>query len=105
MIHKDLFREVLLSPAYDVNGGRLRIVSGFATANMVDRHMDHLKQLDLNVSIELIIGMTNQHGIEEAQHSAFCKMMEHPSWGMDFICRYVVRGNPVHAKSYVWVGC
>ena len=24
MIHKDLFREVLLSPAYDVNGGRLR---------------------------------------------------------------------------------
>ena len=103
MIYEDLFQQVLIDPAYDVRGGRLRIVSGFATANMADRHMEHLRQLDLDVSIELIIGMTIQHGIEEAHHSAFCKMMEQASWGIDFNCRYVVRGNPVHAKSYVWL--
>ncbi len=103
MIHEDLFREVLLSPAYDLRGGRLRIVSGFATANMVDRHMQQLVKQEFNVSIELIIGMTIKVGIQEAQHLAFRKMAEHSSWGIDFTCQYVVRGNPVHAKSYVWL--
>ena len=79
MIHEDLFQEVLLSPAHDLSGGQLRIVSGFATANMADRHMGYLKELDLNISIELIIGMTITAGIQEAQHSAFCKMMDDPS--------------------------
>ena len=103
MIHTDLFRHVLLAPANDLPGGRLKIVSGFATANMADRHMDYLKQLDIGISIELIIGMTIQQGIQEAQHSAFCKLVNQAPWGIDFQCRYVVKGNPVHAKSYVWL--
>ncbi len=103
MIHEDLFRHVLIAPASNLSGGCLRIVSGFATANMADRHMEHLKDLDLDISIGMIIGMTIQHGIQEAQHSAFRKLVEQASWGVDFQCRYVVKGNPVHAKSYVWL--
>ena len=103
MIHSDLFRHVLIVPATNLHGGRLRIVSGFATAGMADRHMEKLKDLKLDISIELIIGMTVQHGIQEAQHSAFCKLAEEASWGIDFQCQYVTRGNPVHAKSYVWL--
>lgn len=103
MIYQDLFRQVLLVPASELHGGRLRIVSGYATAGMVDRHMEHLKELKLDVSIELIIGMTVQEGIQEVQHNALCKLMNNSPWGIDFQCRYIVRGNPVHAKSYVWL--
>ena len=103
MMHTELFRQVLVAPARDLPGGRLRIVSGFATANMADRHMQHLKRFNIGISIELVIGMTKQHGIQEAQHTALCQLVNQASWGMDFQCLYVVEGNPVHAKSYVWL--
>lgn len=103
MIHENLFRQVLLEPGYGIAGGKLRIVSGFATANMADRHMKHLQDQNLDISIELIVGMTVQQGIQAAQHSGFCKLVEKAPWGIDLQCRYVVRDNPVHSKLYVWL--
>ena len=100
MMHKDLFRQILIDPA--VKGAHLRIVSGFASANMADKHMEFLKELE-SISIELIVGMTVQHGIQKAQHLAFCKLVDEKPYGINFKCRYIVNGNPVHAKSYVWI--
>ena len=103
MIHEDLFRQVLLEPGRDAPGGAVRIVSGFATAGMADRHMEHLQKQNIDISIELIVGMTVQHGIQDAHHLAFCKLAEQESCGVNLQCRYVVRDNPVHSKVYVWL--
>ena len=102
-MHEKLFRQVLLDPAKDFHGGKLRIVSGFATANMADRHMECLSKLKTDISIDLIVGMTAGQGIEEAQHSAFCKLSTSKSWKLNFQCQYVSDRPPVHAKTYVWV--
>lgn len=100
---KDLFRGVLLDPSTKPGIDRLLIVSGFATAGMADRHMAHLQKMDKTISIELIVGMARQSGIERAQHYAFRKLTKECPYGMDFSCRYVGLGNPVHAKTYCWI--
>lgn len=100
---KDLFHGVLLNPSTRPGINRLLIVSGFATAGMADRHMEHLQKMSKAISIELIVGMTRRSGIEKAQHYAFRKMAKECPYGMDFSCRYVGRGNPVHAKTYCWM--
>ena len=102
-MHKKLFRQVLLDPAKDFHGGQLRIVSGFATANMADRHMEYLSKLEIDISIDLIVGMTAGQGIEEAQHRAFCKLSTSKPWELGFQCQYVSERPPVHAKTYVWL--
>ena len=101
MISKGLFRRILLEPAREFRA--LRIVSGFATAGMADSHMECLRKENLDVSIDLVVGMTVAYGMQEAQHSAFCKLADAPRGGIDFQCRYVTRGSPVHVKSYVWL--
>ena len=99
---KNLFDEVLINPAEGQGIDRLQIVSGFATANMADKHMGRLKSIKQPISIELIIGMPRRSGIGEAQHYALCKLAESRPYGLNFACRYVVKGNPVHAKTYCW---
>ena len=102
MLKDDLFREVLIAPATEPAIDCLQIVSGFATAGMADRHMEHLAKLEKSVRIELIVGMPRNSGIEKAQHFAFRKLVQTRPYGMDFTCSYVTRGNPVHAKTYCW---
>ena len=101
MISNSLLQRVLLEPARKFR--KLHIVSGFATAGMADSHMEHLRKENLEVSIDLIVGMTVAYGMQEAQHSAFRKLADAPQGGIEFQCRYVTRGNPVHVKSYVWL--
>lgn len=103
MLKDNLFKHVLIDPATKLGINRLQIVTGFATAGMIDRHMEHLKSKSLNVDIDLIIGMTKYAGIEKAQHFALKKLVEEKPFGLDFRCLYVVNGNPVHAKSYCWL--
>ena len=102
MLSENLFDEVLINPAEGKGIDRLQIVSGFATANMADEHMERLKSIKQPISIELIIGMSRRSGIGEAQHYALCKLAESRPYGLNFACRYVVEGNPVHAKTYCW---
>lgn len=102
MLIEDLFDEVLVSPLKKKGVNRLQIVSGFATASMADKHMEILAALERQVGIDLIVGMTQQNGIEKAQHYALQKLAKDQPYGMDFTCRYVVTGNPVHAKTYCW---
>ena len=99
MLSEELFRRVLIQPITELEPDELRIISGYATANMVDRHYEKIQQLGFDLSINLIIGMTINDGIEKAQHLAFIKAMNQ----YDFQCRYISNGNPVHAKAYIWL--
>lgn len=103
VLTKGLFQKVLIDPVLERGASRLQIVSGFATASMADRHMECLSKLGSQISVELIIGMAKQSGIEEAQHAAFCKLAKDGAYGHKFGCRYVVRNKPVHAKAYYWL--
>ena len=107
MIHSNLFQRVLLKPALNLKrghgAGRLLIVSGYATASMADRHMSHLKELGLQPAIDLIVGMTTQSGIEKAHHSGLQNLAKGNEYGIEFTCRYISLGNPVHAKVYCWL--
>ena len=102
MLINNLFEEVLIVPATDAEIDRLLIVSGFATASMASKHMEELANLNQHVNIDLIVGMTRYSGIERAQHLALQKLVRDKPFGMDFTCRYVTSGSPVHAKSYCW---
>lgn len=104
MLTDDLFSKVLLAPAIEANANRLRIISGYATASLADRHIEELMKCDANVNIELIVGMTRNEGIELTQHRGFRKIANNaPYAGINFSCGYVVGGNPVHAKTYCWL--
>ena len=85
----------------------MRILSGYATANMADMHMEKLhKKLNQQsgISIELVVGMTARSGIQEAQHLAFQKLTQAQTRSTDLQCSYVTSENPpVHAKAYVWL--
>jgi len=103
MISEELFNHVLLDPARKNAGRKLLIVSGFATANMAGRHLSVLKEKGLNISVSLIVGMAQARGIEKVQHTAFKNLMNNLPDGLDFECQYVYRGNPIHAKTYLWI--
>lgn len=106
MFTNNLFERVLIEPASQYSKARLQIVSGFATASMAHRHLEELVKCNASASIEIIAGMTNLVGIEKAQHEALCELVRsqpYYDYGLDFRCRYVAEGNPIHAKSYLWL--
>lgn len=104
MLSESLFQEVLISPAREMGADRLLVVSGYATASMVDHHMHELKKSDASASIDLIVGMAVSQGISAAHHSQFVKLSRaDEAYGCTFTCRYVVRNPPVHAKVYIWL--
>lgn len=104
MLTDELFRRILLQPVADAGADRLLIVSGYATANMADRHMEHLSSLNTPVDIELIVGMTPVSGIELTHHLGFRKMASACAYDdMSISCRYIANRTPVHAKVYCWL--
>jgi len=103
MLIKDLFRKALVTPATKCGFNRLLIVTGFATANMADRHMAKLAEFDTRVDIEVIVGMTRDQGIQKAQHYTFCRLVNERPYDMNLSCRYVVSGKPIHANTYCWL--
>lgn len=105
MLTEDLFGKILISPAIRHDVDRLQIVSGYATASMADRHIESLAYANIGraISIELIVGMTRHNGIAKAQHYALQKLVREHSGDINFLCSYVVNGNPIHAKTYCWL--
>lgn len=105
MVTGRLFREVLIRPAALHGADQLRVVSGFATAGMVEHHLERLRdfhksgEVDVMPRVHLLVGMA-MNGLETAQHRAFCSLGER--FGDEFSCCYLVEGNPCHAKVYVW---
>lgn len=102
MITTNLFNEVLVNPALENDANELYIVSGYATAAMATRHFERLQEIETEISIHLIIGMTVQDGLSEGNHQAFKQLMENQFPGL-FECSYTTTLPPVHSKVYTWV--
>ena len=83
-----------------LSGDSLYVVSGYATATMVSRHIESLKRIKKDVKIELIVGMAIHDGLSKKDHVGFQELAR-DSGGM-FICRYVAYRPSVHSKVYSW---
>ena len=103
MFSDELYRRVLIDPCARQGADELRVVSGYSTANMVSQHMEFLSDHNQVIALKLVVGMAKRDGIERAQHLAFQKLCTHGASGSEVSSEYTVRGNPVHAKSYVWL--
>lgn len=105
MLTDRLFRDVLIRPAALEGADELLIVSGYATAGMVEQHIDRLQQLmredriDKLPRVSLVIGMAG-HGIEIVQHRGLCDLAR--KFDQTFSCSYLIEGVPCHSKVFVW---
>lgn len=100
MISDDLFKKVLINPAK--NGcNELYIVSGYATSAMAFHHLDLLKTLDKDISINLLVGMCPTDGISLSNHRGFQQLME-KDFPTNFKCSYIMKNPSVHSKTYSW---
>lgn len=99
MLTENLFEKILIEPAKQ-NFDTLYIVSGYASATMVSRHIDHLSRCKREVRIQLIVGMAIRDGISEKDHKGFRELAS--EYKDVFICRYVACNPPVHSKTYAW---
>lgn len=103
MLSDNLFDDILINPARAPEIDRLKIVSGFATAAIADRHMEQLGRMQKDINIELIVGMTSRSGMERAQHLMLQNLVRDVPYNVNFSCRYVCDAPPVHAKAYCWL--
>ena len=98
MLISDLFNKVLIEPAKE-GANELNILAGYASASMADKHIASLININNEISINLIVGMT-KIGINKIQHKAFQKLTNSNSL---FSCNYLVEDNPCHAKVFIWL--
>ena len=90
----NLFKDVLEAPL-SRNADELRIVSGYATSAMAERHlMQHT-----NLKLSLLIGMSPRDGISITNHRGFMTLAQHHAGG--FQCNYRIN-MPTHSKLYIW---
>lgn len=97
----ELFDKVLIDPL-NKNADKLCIVSGYATATMVIRHLEYAKRINKELSIDLIIGMSVQDGIERNNHKSLIELQS-SKYNIDFNCFYVINRPPIHSKVYTWL--
>lgn len=106
MLTDNLFDKVLMEPVRRQGADRIVIVSGYATGSMAHYHMSSLQEdrLYAPIAVELIVGMASVGGVVKAQHATFLRLIKaRQGSGMQFQCRYVISGNPVHAKVFTWL--
>ncbi len=105
MLIDKLFRDVLVRPAAMEGADELLIVSGYATAGMVEQHIDELRRgvsenrIDKLPRIQLLVGMAS-HGIEIVQHRGLSDLAK--KFDQMFSCSYLIEGPPCHSKVFVW---
>lgn len=99
MLVRDLFQKVLIEPAKE-GASQLLIVSGYATASMVDRHLRCLDEvIDAELNIRLIYGMASVDGVSRTDDFMFRELESNSTFG----CFYFAESYPVHSKVYVWL--
>lgn len=101
LISDDLFSEVLVAPMRD-GCNQLCIVSGYATAAMVFRHLQYAKENEHDIKLSLLVGMCSRDGISESNHRGFKSLVE-DDFSDSFECSYVPNLPAVHSKVYVWL--
>ncbi|NQD69989.1 NgoFVII family restriction endonuclease [Sphingobacterium shayense] len=96
----EIFDQVLVGPIKN-GANKIRIISGYASANMVARHADYIKNtLNKKFATELIIGMGPKDGLELANHKSLIQLQN--SSDLNFRCNYIINSPPVHSKIYLW---
>lgn len=90
----DLYKEILLAPL-SRNADELRIVSGYATSAMAERHLMESERLKLS----LLVGMCPKDGISITNHWGFVSLAKSHVGG--FQCHYRL-DLPTHSKLYIW---
>lgn len=89
-----IYKSILLDPL-SRHADELRIVSGYATSAMAEKHLKEVSQLKISV----VIGMCPRDGITVTNHLGFTNLSHlYPN---NFQCNYC-KGIPVHSKLYVW---
>lgn len=106
VISDNLFEKILLSPLHQ-GANKLRVVSGYATAGMVSRHLNYAngenaEKREFNLTVELLVGMCPKDGLLYSNHSGFKELMEQHFMGV-FECSYIHRQPTVHSKVYTWL--
>ncbi len=96
-LNNDLYQEAILNP---LNGGarELSIITGYSSPAIVHKLFKDSHDMNLDIKLELIIGMTSGGIINSINHHNFLKLQEN----QNFLCRYVTNPPPVHAKLYLW---
>jgi hypothetical protein len=97
---KDIFKQVLVEPAKN-GADKLYIVSGYATATMASYHLEFIRDIGKEISIELIVGMCPLDGLSLSNHRAF-QQLASGNFGKNFSCSYLSKRPPVHSKVYAW---
>lgn len=101
LIQKNLFEKILVEPAKRGNN-ELFVLTGYASAAMVTKHFEVItKELSLELSIDLHIGMTGRDGLSR---NTLLGLQSIPRQipGRVFNCTMNVRGTSNHSKLYVW---
>lgn len=103
IISTELFDRALIEPLRQ-GADKLCVVSGYATATMVLRHVEFALAMTprKKFSIDLIVGMAVQDGLEKRNHNTFVDLQT-DRYDIDFNCSYVVGRPPVHSKLYTWL--
>lgn len=100
VVCESLFEEVLIKPIHEFGANKLFIVSGYATALMANRHFDYVKGISRMMSVDLIVGMCSQDGLERKNHILFQELQNNAKF--DFKCNYITNTPSVHSKVYAW---
>lgn len=90
----DLYNEILVAPL-SRNADELKIISGYATSSMAERHLMEHAQLKLSI----LVGMCPHDGVSITNHRGFVFLARHHAGG--FQCRYRLE-IPTHSKLYIW---
>jgi hypothetical protein len=102
LLVQNLYSTALVDPIFrktDLN--RLLIVSGYASSAMGFHHLNDLHEQNKFPKVELIYGMIQSDGISRNNHKGF-QSLSKSDFPNTFTCLYLGRGEPVHAKVYIW---
>lgn len=102
MIHTNLYNAVLIDPILKRSADTLKIVTGYTSPAMCQRHIEDLTVYDKKIKINLIVGMTANDGIYEGDHIAFAELMVKGYKDSSVECSYIFNKPGVHSKIYVW---
>lgn len=94
MIISNLYQEILKEPVVQEGCDELFVVSGYASATFVRRHLEELS--NSNLKVNLIIGMPGARN----DHEAYLDL--HDEFEESFKGYYLDSSPPVHAKAYSW---
>lgn len=99
-----LVNNILLDPIR-MGANKLIILSGYASHNMVSWHIKEINEHKLPpINIALTVGMCPTNGVNLDVHEGLKGLTNlHDSKYSSFVCQYVFRGSPIHAKIYIWL--